>query len=187
MANLLALAAIIFWPVVPLFWIPVHCCTRFFRKLGLLSYMLPLVAWLPLAYFIYSERAFLLHGKIIFPAPVHIVGVLLLLTGTLLHIWTGRILGVGIIGVPEVTGKVKADLVTRGPFSVVRHPTYLAHTLMFLGVFLMSGVATVGVVTIIDFIIINTFVIPLEEKELLERFGEEYRSYRRKVPRFFPH
>ena len=187
MAGLLALAAIIFWPVVPLFWIPIHCRTNFFRKLGLLSYILPLITWLPLACLIYSQRVFLLHDKLIFPAPLKFAGVFILLAGTALHVWTARLLGIGIIGVPEITNEVKATLMTRGPFGVVRHPTYLAHTLMFLGVFLISGVVTVGVVTAIDFVIINAFVIPLEERELVDRFGEEYRGYQKRVPRLFPH
>ena len=39
----------------------------------------------------------------------------------------------------------------------------------------------------IDFVIINAFVIPLEERELVDRFGEEYRGYQKRVPRLFPH
>ena len=122
----------------------------------------------------------------ILPLPVNVVGLLFLLMETLLHIWTGELLGIGIIGVPEVKGNAKSILITDGPFSYVRHPTYLAHTMIFLGIFLISGAAAVGIVTIIDFVIINVFTMPLEEKELLERFGEEYGSYMRKVPRFFP-
>ena len=74
-----------------------------------------------------------------------------------------------------------------GPFSIVRHPTYLAHTLIFSGVFLITEVTSVGIITLLDFIIINTIIIPLEEKELLSRFGEDYEFYKKKVPsRFFP-
>jgi len=122
----------------------------------------------------------------ILPPAVNMIGLLFLLAGAILHIWTIRLLGIGIIGVPEVIGKAKAAVVTHGPFSYVRHPTYLAHTMMFLGIFLITGVAAVGVVTIIDFIIINALVMPLEEKELLERFGGDYRCYKKKVSRFFP-
>jgi protein-S-isoprenylcysteine O-methyltransferase Ste14 len=78
------------------------------------------------------------------------------------------------MGMPEVTKGMPARLVTTGPFAVVRHPTYLSHTLMLLGLFLLTGYITLGVVTLIDALAVNTLVIPLEERELLERFGNEY-------------
>ena len=101
--------------------------------------------------------------------------------------WTAKLLGVGIIGVPEIFIKIKESIVTEGPFSLVRHPTYLSHTLIFSGVFFITGVIAVGILTVLDLIIITFIVIPLEERELLLRFSEEYIQYKKKVPsRFFP-
>ena len=68
---------------------------------------------------------------------------------------------------------------------MVRHPTYLSHTLMLLGVFLVTGVASTGVVTVLDVLVVNTMIIPLEERELAARFGEEYEEYRKRVPSQF--
>jgi protein-S-isoprenylcysteine O-methyltransferase Ste14 len=173
--------------VIPLFWIPVHGLSKIFKRLGLLTYILPIVTWLPLAYLIYQNKVFLLQVKITFPIWLEIIGILLLSIGTTLHIWTGLLLGIwGLVGLPEVSTKKKGRLVKEGPFSVVRHPTYLAHTLMFSGIFLLTEVATVGFITLLDFIVINTIIIPFEEKELLSRFGEEYKLYKEEVPsRFF--
>lgn len=183
----LAIATLIFWPVIPLFWIPVHCATGFFKKLGLLTYAMPLFTWLPLAYLIFQNRGFLISYKIVLPMGVNIIGIILLVGGALLHMWTAKLLGVGIIGVPEIFVKIKENIATEGPFSLVRHPTYLSHTLIFSGVFLITGVIAIGMLTLLDFIIINVIVITLEEKELLLRFGEEYVQYKKKVPsRFFP-
>lgn len=184
----LALITIILWPIIPLFWIPVHFASRFFRKLGLFTYGMPLIVWLPLVYFIYKNRDFILQSKIEIPVVLTILGIILLIMGTVLHIWTAKILGIrGIIGVPEISDKIKGRLVTEGPFLVVRHPTYLAHTLMFSGVFLITGVITIVIITLLDLLVINILVIPLEERELLIRFGEDYGLYKKKVPsRFFP-
>jgi len=188
MTNLLALVAIIFWPVIPLFWIPVHFATAFFKKLGLLTYIVPVILWLPVAYVLYQNQFFLLQYRIQIPVGVRIAGIIFLILGSLLHIWTAWLLGLaGIIGVPEISTKIHEKLVTGGPFRVVRHPTYLAHTLIFFGVFLMTGVITVGILTLVDLIIVNLIIITLEEKELLTRFGDEYKSYKERIPsRFFP-
>lgn len=66
-------------------------------------------------------------------------------------------------------------------FSVVRHPTYLAHTALFLGVFLFTGVIAVGIITLIDFILISVIITPLEDRELTTRFGREYEEYKKRV------
>lgn len=175
------------WPVVPLFWIPVHGFSRFFRNLGLATYLLPILTWLPVAYLIYVNRDFLMQFRIVLPTAVIIAGILFLFAGTLLHIWTGTLLGLwGLMGLPEISPKIKGSLVTEGPFSVVRHPTYLAHTLMFLGVFLLSGVIAVAVITFVDFLLITIVIIPLEDRELLSRFGDEYKRYMERVAGFIP-
>lgn len=175
------------WPVVPLFWIPVHGFSRIFKKLGTLTYIMPLITWPIVAYLIYNNRILLLQFKLDLHMILNITGIFFLLSGAMLHIWTGRLLGIwGLMGLPEISAKVRGRLVTELPFSIVRHPTYLAHTMMFLGVFLITGVAAVGVVTVIDFIAINILIIPLEDKELLTRFGEDYMTYKQKVPAFFP-
>jgi protein-S-isoprenylcysteine O-methyltransferase Ste14 len=186
MLDLLALATIMAWPVIPLFWIPVHFATNLFRKFGLVSYAVPLITWLPLAYIIYRNRGSLLHAKIDMPEVLNIVGIPLIISGTLLHIWTARLLGIwGIIGVPEISDRFEEKLVAEGPFSIVRQPTYLAHTLIFSGVFLITESVTVGIIAALDVIVVNTIIIPLEEEELSKRFGEDYISYKKKVPSKF--
>lgn len=183
----LALLTIIFWPVIPLFWIPVHLATNFSSKFRVLAYGIPALAWLPLAYFLYHKRAALLSCAIAFPLPVTIAGLVLLGAGTLLHLWTIRLLGIGIIGIPQIFPRIRNALITGGPFGVVRHPTYLAHTLMFSGVFLLSGACAAGIITLLDLLTVNLLIIPLEEKELSARFGEVFAHYKKRVPsRFFP-
>jgi protein-S-isoprenylcysteine O-methyltransferase Ste14 len=122
------------------------------------------------------------------PMAVNAAGALLLVLGAGLQTWTLSLLTVpGIMGMPEVTTQVSGRLMTSGPFAVLRHPTYLSHTLMLLGVFLWTEVTVLGIVTVIDALVVNIMVIPLEERELLERFGKEYEEYCRKVPsRFLP-
>jgi protein-S-isoprenylcysteine O-methyltransferase Ste14 len=185
--DYLAFVTILAWPAVPLFWIPVHGFPRFFRKIERMSYLVPLVLWVPVAYFVVIHRDFLLRFRLELPLAVRILGLALFMAGTALQVWTGQLLGMkGLIGLPEISPKAHGRLTTEGPFSVVRHPTYLAHTIMFAGVFLITRVTSVGVITLVDLIVINSVVIPLEERELDARFGEEYRRYKERVPQFFP-
>ena len=149
--------------------------------------MLPFFTWLPLAFLIYQYGDSLLQAKLEFPMILTVPGLLLLITGSLLHVWTGKLLSLwGLIGLPEVYEVTSGKLIRTGAFSIVRHPTYLAHTLMFSGVFLITGVVTVGIITLLDFAVVRAFIIPLEEKELIRRFGNDYRNYKKEVPAFFP-
>ncbi len=188
MKDLLAMVTIMVWPVVPLFWIPVHGLSRFFKRIGILTYLLPSITWPPIAFFIYQNRDFFLQFKLDFPVIINIIGIILLIIGTILHIWTGKLLGLfGLMGLPEISKKKEGRLITEEIFSFVRHPTYLAHTILFTGIFLYTEVLFVGILTITDLIIVNILIIPLEEKELLGRFGEAYNEYKKKVKwRFIP-
>jgi len=163
--------------------------TGLFRRLGILAYVLPPAVWVPVAFLIYGNSAFLLQPRADLPLALNVSGYPLFVIGIGLHIWTAILLGgLGIIGVPEIFSKVRSDLVKKGPFSVVRHPTYLAHTLIFTGVFFITEALSVGVVAIVDFIVVNAIIIPFEERELLDRLGTEYELYKKQVPaRFFPH
>lgn len=187
MSDLLALITIIAWPIIPLFWIPVHFHSHFFRKIKLLTYLLPLFTWLPAAYLIYRNRGFFLQSRIDPPVIIDALGIILLISGTLLHIWTGKLLSIwGLIGLPEIYTRIEGRLVKEGAFSVVRHPTYLAHTLMFCGIFLITGVISIFIIMVLDILAVNSFIIPLEEKELLHRFGDDYRHYKNEVPKMLP-
>ena len=186
-SDLLALVTILIWPAIPLFWIPVHGLPALFRRLGRLSYLVPAVLWSPLAYAIIENRSRLISFSIPLSSSVMAFGAALLLLGTALHVWTGKLLSLrGLVGLPEISEEVDGRLTAEGPFAVVRHPTYLAHTIMLAGVFLMTGVIATAFVTILDLLLVNAIIIPLEERELSQRFGADYDEYRRRVPRLFP-
>jgi protein-S-isoprenylcysteine O-methyltransferase Ste14 len=187
MTDILAIVTIMFSALVPLFWIPVHCLSPYVKKLGVFTYITPFVTWLPIAWLFYSYRALILRYTVEVPWTLRGLGVVMFIMGMLLQLWTLRLLGApGIMGLPEVTPLVESIIITTGPFSVIRHPTYASHTIMYTGMFLITGVIAVGVITLLDLLIINTVVIPLEDRELVERFGDEYRKYKKKVPAFIP-
>ena len=187
MKTAAALVTIMLWPVIPLMWIPVHLATGFFRGLGRATYLFVAAAWMAAAYLIFLNQDIILAYGFQFHPIVSIVGVFLVAAGTLLHIWTAVLLTVpGIIGIHEITKPQQSRLVDSGPFSVVRHPTYLAHTMIFFGVFLFTGITSVLILTLVDFAVVSTIIIPFEEKELQERLGQSYTEYMKRVPRLMP-
>lgn len=50
----------------------------------------------------------------------------------------------------------------------------------------MTGYTGTGVLALLDFLSSYFVITKLEEKELLDRFGNDYRKYRKRVPKFFP-
>lgn len=91
----------------------------------------------------------------------------------------------GVIDIWELSGIRQAEGPARpprfkviGPYNVVRHPIYLAWALMTFGAPVMTG-------TRLSFALISTLylavAIPLEERSLVEAFGDEYREYQRRV------
>jgi protein-S-isoprenylcysteine O-methyltransferase Ste14 len=70
-------------------------------------------------------------------------------------------------------------------YSILRHPTY--HCLILLsigGMFLRSSIYSI-IYFVIFLIGINIHLKFVEEKELIERFGDGYRKYKEEVPAFF--
>jgi protein-S-isoprenylcysteine O-methyltransferase Ste14 len=67
----------------------------------------------------------------------------------------------------------------------VRHPIYLGHWLMLTG--WTIGAGTVALVALWCFAVVTgVFLILFEDRELEERFGEEYRAYKQRVPAVLP-
>jgi protein-S-isoprenylcysteine O-methyltransferase Ste14 len=76
-------------------------------------------------------------------------------------------------------------LVTHGPYSRIRHPSYLSYMLTMLGLFL----ALPSIYTIVILIGIPGYYLLsiCEEKLLISHFGKEYESYMRRTGRFLPY
>lgn len=114
-----------------------------------------------------------------------IVGVLLSLLGEFIRAW-----GVAYAG-SETRTTIRVDaskLVTAGPFSYVRNPLYCGNILLYLGVGVLSNalfpylqLAAFGY-----FVLQYILIVREEENYLEEKFGDEYRTYKKHVPRFFP-
>jgi len=79
----------------------------------------------------------------------------------------------------------KPAVIRKSVFKMVRHPIYLAEILLYLGLLVLNmSLAALGIwVVAIAFL---HYISQHEEKLLLERFGEEYEQYMRRVPMWIP-
>ena len=79
-----------------------------------------------------------------------------------------------------------ATIVTKGIYSVVRHPQYLSYMLLAAG---FACLRQSLIIVLCAFLAILFFYLQAkqEEQQLLRVFGEEYRSYMKRVPGFIPY
>jgi protein-S-isoprenylcysteine O-methyltransferase Ste14 len=77
-------------------------------------------------------------------------------------------------------------LVIHGPYRWVRHPMYTAYFTLFLTAFLISENWVAGASGTAIIVMLMTFRRVREEALLVERFGDEYLSYRGRTGMFLP-
>jgi protein-S-isoprenylcysteine O-methyltransferase Ste14 len=77
-------------------------------------------------------------------------------------------------------------LITSGPFQYCRNPMTLGTILAYLGLSIAAA-TIVGVILVAALAaLLLLYIKRMEEKELAERFGEEYLAYKRDVPFIIP-
>ena len=78
-------------------------------------------------------------------------------------------------------------LVTTGPYKLCRNPMQLGGIFYFLGVGTLFASVTTGIICAGLVYILGAFYHKqVEEKELEERFGDDYRQYKKNTPFIFP-
>ncbi len=113
--------------------------------------------------------------------------------------WGGAVLGVGVMPLmywlfstighnisETVLTKETHELVTSGPYRWVRHPLYAVAPLMLIAVSLLAANWFIGGMTVIALVMIVLVVVPKEEANLIETFGDDYRAYMKRTGRLLP-
>jgi protein-S-isoprenylcysteine O-methyltransferase Ste14 len=93
-----------------------------------------------------------------------------------------KIFGIDYMGLVYIYYPNESTLQNHEIYSVLRHPTY--HTLMLFSIgsiFLRFSIYSL-IYFLIFIIGINLHIKFVEEKELIKRFGEQYRNYKKNVP-----
>jgi hypothetical protein len=99
-----------------------------------------------------------------------------------------RMVGLGgpvQVGRLELSPRTKR-LVTSGPYRYTRNPMLFGACLLYLGLALaLDSWAALAYLALFMSVMLG-WVVRLEEKRLLEDFGDEYREYRRRTSAFVP-
>ncbi len=85
-----------------------------------------------------------------------------------------------------ISGYKNTELVTVGPYSVTRNPLYFFSFIGFVGVGFATEMLTFAAAMAAFFAVVYPPIIAREETVLQAKFGDGFRAYRDRVPRFFP-
>ena len=85
-----------------------------------------------------------------------------------------------------ISGNKSQEVITDGPYSMVRHPLYFFSLIGAVGIGLVSENLLILALIVIFYVAYYPFTIFAEEKRLENKFGEVYLEYKRKTPRFLP-
>ncbi len=117
--------------------------------------------------------------------PLFVVGVLLIVLGSLLRRYCFRTLGEYFTG--DVKARPDQPVITSGPYRLVRHPSYTAGMMMFIGIGLALGSWFSFALLTIATIATYSYRVAVEERVLLETIGEPYGKYMKERKRFIPY
>ncbi len=85
-----------------------------------------------------------------------------------------------------ISGKKSHEIITEGPYSVMRHPLYLFSFIGAFGLGLASENLLVLAVIVAFYLLYYPLTILSEEHTLISKFGQTYIDYAKKTPRFIP-
>ena len=88
-------------------------------------------------------------------------------------------------GKPEINFENTSVLVKSGLYKYIRHPLYLSIFLFGSGVFLKQPGKYQLILAIVNLIAIY-LTSRIEEKEMIAKFGQEYRNYMKETKMFLP-
>src|SRR2546426_9897921 len=112
-------------------------------------------------------------------------GIFLMFLGILVRQWAIAVLGRFF----SLTVRVAEDhrVVERGPYRLVRHPSYTGGLITFIG--LALAVQSLGALLVLlgVFSVSYGYRMRVEEKALLSELGEDYANYMKRTKRLIPH
>jgi len=185
----LAVLSVTTLPPGLLYWFVIHPWARRWRKLGpIRTYASVLPVVVAFGALLFRVRARLLGADLGMHWSLIAIGAVLSGISNWIALQHWKHLSIAtMIGIPELSPaeQRKGKLLKDGIYRVVRHPRYLSAGLAVVGVALFVNYAGVYFLIFLLFLLGYPMHV-FEERDLVDRFGEEYRKYQREVPRILP-
>ena len=112
-----------------------------------------------------------------------IIGILLIVAGIAIFSYCFGLFKIFGKGTPVPIEPPK-ELVIQGIYKYTRNPMYMVYMLILYGEFFILGELLLLLYAIIFMLVVHLLVVFWEEKTLQKRFGESYKNYCKKVPRW---
>lgn len=183
----IAVLTIVTVPPAILYWLLIHPFAGHWRRLGRAATFTVVGAiCLGAVFVLWLLRDPLLGRDLGFYPALAAVGLGLYLWAAWRDLHIRRRLRLPIlVGAPELARHESGRMLVEGPYAEARHPRYANIVLAFVAIAMIANY--VGVWLLLPVTVLGLWlVVVFEERELLERFGDEYRRYAERVPRFIP-
>jgi protein-S-isoprenylcysteine O-methyltransferase Ste14 len=175
-------------PGVYLYWFSIHPWVHFWRRVGLRRTMTVHYAMIALVgAAVFSVRGPLLAVEWGTNYLLIVLALPLFTLSVILRRQLSRKLTLAmLLGIPELDpNRRPVKLVTNGIYSRMRHPRYVEIVLALAGYTLVANYLAAYAILVATVVWV-WLIVPIEEKELRERFGRQYEEYAERVPRFVP-
>lgn len=107
---------------------------------------------------------------------IAVIGWMLVSAGIVVRLWAAL----------YVSGHKNKQLITQGPYGLVRNPLYAGNLLSVTGLAILSESVVAGLIIFSGTLLIYCATIRYEERKLSRIFARDYRSYQERVPRLLP-
>lgn len=157
------------------------------KEEGGLALVLRLVAAIPIFLVLIMDIFFpdwMGWSKTNLPDWLRIIGMILAVGSVLWLWWVFHTLGNRHSDI-ELTTESK-ELITSGPYRLVRHPLYSGVLLSLFSLSLIFEDWLVFAFAVVGLVAFSLLVIPAEEEQLLEAFGEDYECYQGRTGAMLP-
>jgi len=180
-------AAVIIYASIPSFWLLIHPRVAYWRANRRSPYQVLVPIWIAMWIALALVTAPWRHVSIYETRWTWVPAVILFLIGLWIYIRSGKqFSGAQLSGAAEILpNHGQQRLVVSGIRERIRHPFYLGHLCEMLAWTIGTGLAVSYMLTAFA-VATGMIMIRLEDKELEQRFGEEYRRYRSQVPALIP-
>jgi protein-S-isoprenylcysteine O-methyltransferase Ste14 len=178
--------AVIVYASIPSFWLLIHPRVEYWRSKQRSPYQILVPIWTTMWIALGIITAPWRHVSLYTTGWTWIPAGILFLVGLWLYRSSGKhFSGAQLSGAAEILPRGEQKLVVSGIRNRIRHPVYLGHLCEMLAWSMGTGLAVAYALTAFA-AVTGVIMIRLEDKELEQRFGEEYRRYRNHVPALFP-